>query len=171
MQRAAEQAERTIAVLSDNYLEALYTQPEWAAAFRQDPTGEQKTLLPVRVQACKPMGMLSQVVYIDLVGLDQDEAKAALLAGAQRGRVKPATAPAFPAPDTGQTRPEPAFPADQPPTPPKTEPASKATVKGSGAIAQGPGAVAAGQGGLAVGGNVQGDIHIGHPKRDPEEDE
>lgn len=50
MQRAAEEAERTIAVLSQNYLEALYTQPEWAAAFAQDPTGARKTLLPVRVQ-------------------------------------------------------------------------------------------------------------------------
>jgi hypothetical protein len=34
MQRAATEAQRTIAVLSPTYLEALYTQPEWAAAFR-----------------------------------------------------------------------------------------------------------------------------------------
>ena len=34
MQRAAAQAERTIAVLSRTYLESQFTQPEWAAAFR-----------------------------------------------------------------------------------------------------------------------------------------
>ncbi len=34
MQEAVQQAERTIAVLSTNYLEALYTYPEWEAAFR-----------------------------------------------------------------------------------------------------------------------------------------
>ena len=39
MQEAANAAARTIAVLSPNYLDALYTQPEWAAAFVQDPTG------------------------------------------------------------------------------------------------------------------------------------
>ncbi|SRR5256885_16655553 len=33
MQKAATEAERTIAVLSNGYLDALYTQPEWAAAF------------------------------------------------------------------------------------------------------------------------------------------
>ncbi|MCZ6680222.1 MAG: toll/interleukin-1 receptor domain-containing protein, partial [Candidatus Poribacteria bacterium] len=32
MQKAATGTERTIAVLSDNYLNAEYTQPEWAAA-------------------------------------------------------------------------------------------------------------------------------------------
>src|SRR6266436_5555355 len=46
MDKAAVEAERTIAVLSPNYLKALYTQPEWSAAFRRDPTGEKGYLLP-----------------------------------------------------------------------------------------------------------------------------
>lgn len=96
MQRAAEQATRTIAVLSQNYLEALYTQPEWAAAFAQDPTGLQKTLLPVRVQACTLTGLLSQIVYIDLVGKAEDEAREMLLGGLNPGRAKPDRAPGFP---------------------------------------------------------------------------
>jgi len=96
MQRAAEQAGRTIAVLSPDYLQALYTQPEWAAAFAQDPTGEKGTLLPVRVRVCELKGMLSQVVYIDLVGLTEQAAKETLLAGVKQGRVKPTTEPGFP---------------------------------------------------------------------------
>lgn len=36
MQEAAAKAEKTIAILSRDYLNALYTQPEWAAAFAQD---------------------------------------------------------------------------------------------------------------------------------------
>jgi hypothetical protein len=40
----------------------------------------------------------------------------------------------------------------------------QATLTGSGAIAQGPGAVAAGAGGVIVGGDVQGDVHIGRSK-------
>ena len=39
MHKAARETERTIAVLSPAYLSALYTQPEWAAALVQDPTG------------------------------------------------------------------------------------------------------------------------------------
>ena len=96
MQLAAEQAERTIAVLSQNYLDAMYTQPEWAAAFAQDPTGRQKTLLPVRVQECNLKGMLSQIVYIDLMDKPEDEARKLLLAGLNTGRAKPTTAPGFP---------------------------------------------------------------------------
>jgi hypothetical protein len=96
MQRAAEQARRTIAVLSPDYLQALYTQPEWAAAFAQDPTGKKGTLLPVRVRECELQGLLSQVVYIDLVGLTEQAAKEKLLVGVKQGRVKPTTAPGFP---------------------------------------------------------------------------
>src|ERR687884_2012487 len=48
MLRAAE-AQRTIAVLSPEYLTALYTQPEWAAAFAEDPASNLGVLLPVRV--------------------------------------------------------------------------------------------------------------------------
>ncbi len=72
MHRAAQEAERTVAVLSPDYLKALYTQPEWAAAFAQDPTGGEQELLPVRVRECKPKGLLARVVYIDLVGRDED---------------------------------------------------------------------------------------------------
>ncbi len=107
MQRAAEQALRTVAVLSPDYLQSLYTQPEWAAAIAQDPTGENRTLLPVRVRDCELQGLLSQVVYIDLVGLAEEAAREKLLAGAKQGRAKPATAPGFPGIE------EPSFPGTE----------------------------------------------------------
>jgi tetratricopeptide (TPR) repeat protein len=113
MQRAAAEAERTIAVLSPDYLAASYTQPEWAAAFAQDPTGKKGTLLPVRVRACDLDGLLSQIVYIDLVGRDKAAAKEALLAGIQRGRTKPDVEPAFP--NEASAKPEPRFPGSLPP--------------------------------------------------------
>src|SRR5260221_6440933 len=49
MHKASIETERTISILSPEYLSALYTQPEWAAAFVQDPTSEQGKLMPVRV--------------------------------------------------------------------------------------------------------------------------
>lgn len=111
MQRAAVEAERTIAVLSPNYLEAMYTQPEWSAAFAQDPTGVRKTLLPVRIQPCDLKGMLSQIVYLDLVGKAEAEARELLLAGLPTGRAKPSAAPGFP--QSGSPTP-PRPPAPQP---------------------------------------------------------
>ena len=95
MQRATAGAERTVMVLSAAYLNALYTQPEWAAAFQQDPTARELTLLPIRVSPCEPTGMLAALVYVDLV--EQTEAEAeALLQAALQARGKPATRPSFP---------------------------------------------------------------------------
>ncbi len=63
MDRALTLAPRMIAVLSPQYLSSLYTQPEWASAFRHDPKGEQSLLIPVRVQPCEVTGLLGPIVY------------------------------------------------------------------------------------------------------------
>ncbi len=94
MQKATE-SERTIIVLSESYLQALYTQPEWAAAFKQDPTSSERKLLPIRVAPCKPQGMLAPIVYVDLVGKTDIEAEQVLL-DALKDRAKPLSRPAFP---------------------------------------------------------------------------
>lgn len=92
MHRAASEAKRTIAVLSPDYLQAKFTAPEWAAAFVQDPTGEQRLLIPVRVKPVQLFGLLKPIVYIDLVGMkDESEAAKRLLDGVagKRSPVKP----------------------------------------------------------------------------------
>jgi hypothetical protein len=115
MQQAASEAERIIAVLSPDYLTARFTQPEWAAAFAQDPTGEKGSLLPVRVRDCAPQGLLPQIIYIDLVGLEEANAQAALLAGVRRERAKPAAAPRFPGGAPQAVGERPCFPGALPP--------------------------------------------------------
>jgi tetratricopeptide (TPR) repeat protein len=95
MDKAAKETDKTVVVLSDNYLKASFTQPEWAATFAKDPQGWQRKLMPVRVRECSPDGLLGQIVWIDLVGLPEDAARAALLQGFE-ARGKPLHAPAFP---------------------------------------------------------------------------
>jgi hypothetical protein len=95
MQEAAAQTDFTIAVLSENYLKSEYTQPEWAAAFAQDPTGKKRKLIPVRVAECVLTGMLVPIVHIDLIGLGEPDAKRALLDGLKPSG-KPAQPPRFP---------------------------------------------------------------------------
>lgn len=99
MDKATQEAERTIAVLSPDYLNAPYAKAEWAAAFQHDPTGELGMLLPVHVRECRHQlkGLLGSIVYIDLVGLnDISAAHEMLLAGVLRERAKPLTPPGFP---------------------------------------------------------------------------
>ncbi len=116
MQRAATEANRTIAVLSQKYLESSFTQPEWAAAFAQDPQGKKQKLIPVRIAACELTGILAPIVYLDLVGLPENDARTALL-GAFSIRNKPASAPTFPGTRTpqppGASPAQPAYPEHQ----------------------------------------------------------
>lgn len=97
MQEAAANAERTIAVLSENYLKAEFTQPEWAAAFVRDPQGKKRILIPIRVKECKPEGLLTSTTYIDLVGLSEVGARKAIMDGFKE-RGKPDKPPNFPSP-------------------------------------------------------------------------
>src|SRR5437879_1974879 len=81
MQSAVLNTKQTIAVLSDNYFRADFTQPEWAAAFVQDPTGKKRKLIPVRVRPCQPAGMFAPIIYIDLVDKEEGVARQLLLTG------------------------------------------------------------------------------------------
>jgi len=96
MDESSREAERIIAVLSPNYVAAQFTAPEWMAAFVQDPTSTDGRLLPIRIVKFKTEGLLRSIVYADLVGLDEAQAKEVLLKAAAFKRGKPATAPNFP---------------------------------------------------------------------------
>jgi hypothetical protein len=99
MQDGTERAARTIALLSDEYLESVYGGAEWLAAWAADPAGAQRKLLPVRVRKCAQPGLLGGVTGFDLFGLGEAGARSLLLsevAAAVEGRAKPAAKPCFP---------------------------------------------------------------------------
>lgn len=108
MDAATQDAKRTIAVLSPAYLSSAYGKAEWLQAFAADPSGEAARLVPVRVAEVTPVGLLATRIYIDLVGLDEDAARTALVTGAQNRRAVPSSPPTFPGAGTRQA--PPAFP-------------------------------------------------------------
>ncbi len=89
MDKAVEENEGLIAVLSPDYLKSPYCKSEWQAFYQKDPNGEKRVLIPVRVRECQPKGLLAQRVYIDLVGKDGAEAGRILLDGVKAAREKP----------------------------------------------------------------------------------
>lgn len=93
MQRATIECSRTIAVLSPDWLASVFTQPEWAAAFSLDPMELSRKLIPVRVRVCEPPGLLRSIVYCDLVGLDAESARKALLEGVREAPERPMSVP------------------------------------------------------------------------------
>lgn len=95
MNEALQQCEKVIAVLSEDYLQANFTQPEWRSAFADDPQGERRRLVFVRVRECQLDGLLKSRLYLDLVDASEANAKQAILAIWQE-RGKPNTPPPFP---------------------------------------------------------------------------
>lgn len=109
MHRATEEAQKTIVVLSQDYLNAAYTQSEWAAAFLQDPLSLKRKLVPIRVKECKPDGILKAIVYVDLVRLSEQEAVETVLSAFQ-DRAKPPQKPRFPSANANSELIQPPFP-------------------------------------------------------------
>ena len=86
---------QTLMVLTEAYLKAVYTSAEWTALFSQDPTAQTRKLIPLRVQDFEPYGLIKPLVYIDLVGKDEAEAKQAILDGLKEDG-RPKVPPNFP---------------------------------------------------------------------------
>lgn len=124
MHEALRSSKRMIAVLSQSYLDAMFTYPEWTTMFAQDPKGAKRKLVPVKVGACDPDGLLTTLIHLDLIGLRAEEAKTALLNGLE-ATVTPVRGP-FPGPSDEESQAEgnPGPPEPAPPEPVAAEPAS-----------------------------------------------
>jgi TIR domain len=120
MDGAAKKTDKTIAVLSPDYLNANFTHPEWAAAFARDAKGTNRQLIPVKVRECDADGLLGQIVYVDLVGEDETTARGKLLNGVSNARAKPSSKPAYPGSRAHQK-------AEQPPQFPEAQRSDAAT--------------------------------------------
>jgi hypothetical protein len=101
MHEALQSSDRLLAVLSPDFLNADFPEAEWAATFADDPTGNRRKLIPVKVRPCSPTGLLKPIIFIDLVGLDETAAEQRLLEGLRDSGV-PETRPNFPAAERGR---------------------------------------------------------------------
>jgi TIR domain len=111
MHEALRASDRTLPVLSPAYLESYYAAKEWQAVFAEGKDGDRR-LVPVRVKECEPDGLLRSIIWIDLVGVDEQDARSLLLGPFLNERLKPPMRPAFPAEDTSPALGlAPAFPA------------------------------------------------------------
>jgi len=115
MDLALAGCERTLAVLSPDYLTSAACTAEWTAALRQDLDGARGLLCAVRVRECEPKGLLGPIAYFDLAqATDEPASVQGLLAYVRKGRGKPKTPPAFP-PAQRAVASRPRFPGALPP--------------------------------------------------------
>lgn len=89
MDKALRDCKRFILVLSAEYLEKVYCQAEWIAAFAKDPSGEKSLFVPIRIDDCEPEGLLKPIHYINLFGLNEKEAEERIKQINRNGRKRP----------------------------------------------------------------------------------
>lgn len=109
IQYAVQNAERTIIILSPNYLELQTIQLKWTAVFSRDPLGTQGFTIPVRVQKCELIEELSDLVYVDLVGLSTEAAQERLLTHFEQKSAEPLNELSFPESDQRTNPQSPSF--------------------------------------------------------------
>lgn len=95
MDKALTVADAILAILSPEYLGAIYTKYEWSVALVKNRADDKSRIVPVRVKDCVPQGLFSNIIYIDLVDLTEVKARHALLSGL-RPPGKPPVKPRFP---------------------------------------------------------------------------
>jgi hypothetical protein len=115
MGRAHARAQRTLAVLSDHYVGSDFTLAEWSARFAQDPAAREDRLVPVKVGPIADEGILGPLVYADLTGCDEEEARSRLLGRVRKAvdasyRAKPQARPGFPGGPSREVPEKPSFP-------------------------------------------------------------
>jgi TIR domain len=112
MQKAATNADRTVMLLSPDYMKSQFASPEWAAAFAEDPQGLKRKLVPIVVRQCEVPGLLRSIVHISLVNEDEETARTLLINGVNEKRTKPTQRPSFPG--VPARRPPKVFPGTKP---------------------------------------------------------
>jgi tetratricopeptide (TPR) repeat protein len=108
MSHAASRSDRLVLVLSSSYGEAKFVRPEWANFFRRDPAARKNTIIPVRVEDVTAPEIIGDLIWVDLVGCAEEEARLRLLMGVRPDAARPDLPPPFPA------GPSPVFPSTVP---------------------------------------------------------
>jgi WD40 repeat protein len=94
--RAVQEAQQTLLLLSPDALKDPEAQAIWSALYYPNEVVKLKTLIPVKVLACEPAGLLRSRSTIDLTYLSEEEARQTLLQGLDPNRQKPEEAPIYP---------------------------------------------------------------------------
>jgi len=79
MNKGLRDSDRFIALLSPHYVASKHCKAEWSAVFADDPSGEQRKLVPLLIAPADLPALLRQVVSAPLVGLERREAAQAIL--------------------------------------------------------------------------------------------
>lgn len=79
---ALQECEKLIVILSNNYLKSKWCEAEWTSKFAEQIRLHERRIIPIRIENVVNLnGLLSQIVYIDIVDKSEEEAKREIING------------------------------------------------------------------------------------------
>lgn len=78
---ALSECQKLIVILSENYLKSGWCEAEWTTKFAEQVKLKECRIIPIKVSPVNLTGLLSSLIYIDIVDKSEDESKSLILAG------------------------------------------------------------------------------------------
>lgn len=75
------ECEKLIIILSDSYLQSKWCEAEWTSKLAEQIKLRERRIIPIRIEPVDLKGLLSPIVYIDIVDKREEDAKQAILDG------------------------------------------------------------------------------------------
>ena len=75
------ECKKLIVILSNNYLNSKWCEAEWTAKLTEQIDLNERRIIPIRIEPIDLKGLLSPIVYTDIVDKSEEDAKQAILNG------------------------------------------------------------------------------------------
>lgn len=75
------ECQKLIVILSENYLKSKWCEAEWTSKLTEQITLNERRIIPIRIEPVDLKGLLSPIVYIDIVDKEENKAKQEILDG------------------------------------------------------------------------------------------
>lgn len=85
---ALSECQKLIVILSKNYLRSKWCEAEWTSKLSEQITLKERRIIPIRIEPVDLKGLLSPIVYIDIVDKSENEAKDEILNGIKNDNVR-----------------------------------------------------------------------------------
>lgn len=89
------ECKKLVVILSNSYLKSKWCEAEWTSKLTEQMNLQERRIIPIRIEPIDLAGLLSPIVYIDVVDKSEEEAKYEILNGIEDS--KPRKSKGYPA--------------------------------------------------------------------------
>ncbi len=80
--------EKLIVILSNNYLKSKWCEAEWTSKLTEQMNLKERRIIPIRIEPVNLKGLLSPIIFIDIVDKSENEAKKEIINGVRNDKIR-----------------------------------------------------------------------------------